>query len=918
MPFPVSPLMKNTIAALALITLTSPAGIARADGGTPPAPFDDTPKANDWYASGSDCSLYAGADFDGDGLDDLFTYNAARQLYFSPNVHGWKPAGWQLILENGPEGAVALEGGDWIADLPGEEIAIVGPHEVRVVGRPKDGKFDQVVTLAAPEGVTFKAADRTNDGHGRLWSGDDKAFVVRGRAIVPEPATPTAPQPPKGVVQNTVEAVGGAILGRVLSSSFGEGIDTLLPKWAPPYEPGAKPIAIFEFGFARPRAGGQAGEIGVVYDCHQPHDHHVIRVVTLGDPAHLDSDADGLTDQQERELGTDPFDRDTDDDSLLDGWEVSGLPRGIDLGPDIPLYSKDRPESDRDKQLSPLRQDVICNVSYFEGVDPKQFANEIPQVQRLYRELNTPNPDGSHGIWVHVRPLPAFVVKADQGLAWWDVGAKYFARNERGLMHWMQVTPWGGGQAAQTGDMGGCGNGWAVFSHEFGHQMSLSHEGDSAAAWCPLYPSLMSYAFSYSFDGDGNKIHFSRGQFRDTILDEHHLSEKLPYPYADLRYLANHPFRFTLKDNGDGTTLIDWNHSGTFDDTPVEADINYGGSTNCGVRANVDITGTGPALAYVGDTCYLASVDQTRDHVWLRSYKGGNAWNEPRNIPNTATEREPLLVEGKDYGLLIHHHISGWHVTRFTSAEIGTPVRIPDVPPIDLSVCRVGDRVLLVTRNQDDTLDARWMTFKDNDFTKPVVTAPTKLEIRSVVPAGLGVEPGTNKLIVATAYQNSHGVNWCMRVTWCQINGDRIHEQETRWTRGEGSGNGTVTRPIVAFNNAGQLYLFHQGGPGLNGQMIAYRTSRVGNTALDEGWLTCMLYDVWTSSRVPIAFANGPQGAVFSYRWDPTQPYNQLQTAGDGFGIDSMPMRDFDDGAKMSKWGIRHSIMTMLTDDQLK
>lgn len=918
MPDAMSRFMKLNAATALLLALSSLAGLAHGAGPFRPegGAFDDEPKANDWYTSGPDCSLYAGADFDGDGLDDLFTFNAGRQLFYSPNVHGWKPAGWQMILENGPENAVALQGGDWIADLPGEEIAIVGPHEVRVVGRPKDGKFDQVVTLAAPDGVTLKGAYRDKNGRGRVYDTNSRIYLGSERALVP--AGPDEQAPPPGPIDGLLRLVGQVTGELAAGIAKGDWEAHWTPRFAPPYELGATIIARFDFAFSRPRQNGQTEDFALVYDCHLPHDHHVIRVISGYKSGDLDSDADGLTDQQERELGTDPFDRDTDDDSLLDGWEVNGLPRGIDLGPDIPLYSKDRPEAERDKQLSPLRQDVICNVSYFEGVDPKQFANEIPQVQRLYRELNTPNPDGSHGIWVHVRPLPTFVAKADQTLGWWDIGAKYCPKNERGLVHWMQVTPWGGGQAAQTGDMGGCGNGWAVFAHEFGHQLSLSHEGDSAAPWCPLYPSLMSYAFSYSFDGDGNKIHFSRGQFRDTVLDEHNLSEKLPYPYADLKYLANWPFRFTLKDNGDGTTMIDWNHNGKFDDTPVEADINYGGSTNCGVRANVDITGTGPALAYVGDVCYLASVDQTRDHVWLRQYKGDNAWNDPRTIPNTATEREPLLVGGKDDGLMIHHHIYGWHVTKFTGTEIGTPVKIPDVPPIDLSVCRVGDRVLLVSRNQDDTLDARWMTFKDNDFGKPVVTPPTKLEIRSVVPAGLGVEPGTNKLIVATAYQNSRGVNWCMRVTWCSVNGDRIHEEETKWTRGEGSGNGTVTRPIVAFNNAGQLYLFHQGGPGLNGQMIAYRTSRVGNTALDEGWLTCMLYDVWTSSRVPIAFANGPQGAVFSYRWDPTQPYNQLQTAGQGFGIDSVPMRDFDDGAKMSKWGIRHSIMTMPTDDQAK
>ena len=94
--------------------------------------------------------------------------------------------------------------------------------------------------------------------------------------------------------------------------------------------------------------------------------------------------------------------------------------------------------------------------------------------------------------------------------------------------------------------------------------------------------------------------------------------------------------------------------------------------------------------------------------------------------------------------------------------------------------------------------------------------------------------------------------------------------------------------------------------------MIAYRTARIGNTALDEGWLTCMLYDVWTRSRVPVAFANGPQGAIYSYRWDAGGKNNNLQTAHNGFGIDDKPMKDFDDGEKISRWGIRHSILTMV------
>jgi len=38
---------------------------------------------------------------------------------------------------------------------------------------------------------------------------------------------------------------------------------------------------------------------------------------------------------------------------------------------------------------------------------------------------------------------------------------------------------------------------------------------------------------------------------------------------------------------------------------------------------------------------------------------------------------------------------------------------------------------------------------------------------------------------------------------------------------------------------------------------------------------------------------------------------NMLQTAHNGWGIEEAVMRDFDDCAKITQWGIRHSILLM-------
>jgi hypothetical protein len=853
------------------------------------------PASYDWVTTGWDCTQFAATDIDGDGLGDVLTINGGRDLCAAISVHGWKAAPWRVVVEKVPEGWVALLAGKMEAAKPKPDGAKGSPVGCAVVvyadhadvhSAYREGKFADHRRVDVPTGVKFTGpADSAMpftvvDESGKLWLLTGDGFVARegAAALAPSLGTPLDADPP-------------------------------------PYEPGAPLITT---------ARGDMNGDGVpdtlaVFTGSTPRQNRVVRVVLAPNPNSNDQDSDGLTNDEERALGTDPYNRDTDGDGLLDGWEVHGLPRGIELGSLIKLYSKDASEEDQIAQLNPLRQDVIVNISYFEGVDPAQFAKEMPKVQAVYRKLSGHNPDGTTGLWVHFRVLPGFVPKAEQTLAWWDVGNKYFPKSERGLMHWMQVTPWGGGQSSECGDMGGCGNNWPVFAHEFGHQMSLSHTGDSAPAWCPLYPSLMSYAFSYSFNGDGNAVHFSNGDFRETVLDEKHLIEKLPYPYEKLKYLEKGPFRFTLKDNGDLTTLIDWNQNGKFDEGKVEADINYGGSTYCGTRIEQEAIGSAPCLAYVGDVCYLVAAEQNKDHLWIKSLvmpsETAPKWSDKRDIPSSATERDPVLVGGKDYGLVLHHHLYGWHVTRFTDKEVGNPVKIPDVPTCELNACRVGDRLLLVSRHDDDSLDYRWLTFKDNDFGKPVVTNATKLETRSLVTPGLGVDPSDGRILLVTSLNNSRGSPYCMRITWMKAQGDKLWEQELKWTRGEGSDNGCCDRPVVAFTNSGQLNIFHHGGPEGNGQMIAYRTTRIGNEKLDEGWLTCMLYDIWTKSRVPVGFANGPQGAIYAYRWDSGGPkINWLATSHNGFGIDSEPMRDFDDGAKIMGWGIRHSILNMNPD----
>jgi hypothetical protein len=691
----------------------------------------------------------------------------------------------------------------------------------------------------------------------------------------------------------------------------------------PPYDPHARELARFTSAYSA-RGGTQAW---AVFATDKPHPHHVVRTAVIAGDDPLDTDADGSSDADEAALGTDPRDRDSDGDGLLDGWEVHGLPgeRVADLGPRIARFDAQASGAERDRQLDPRRRDVIVNISYFEQVDRARFEAELPRIQGVYRRLALANRDGSTGIWLHFRDGGPLVPAADQHMPWWDVGNKHFAAAERGLMHWLQVTPWGGGQSSQTGDMGGAGNNWAVFAHELGHQLSLSHTGDSAPGWCPLYTSLMNYAYNYSFDGDGSKPHFSNGELRAAVLEERSLRERLPFPIADVAFLAKPPFRFTLEDAGDGTTRIDWNHDGVFADGEVIADINYGGSTHAGIRKTHELIGSAPSLATIADRCFLAAATHKQTAVSVKAHRGGDLWTNGTELASSATRADPVLIGGEASGVLLVRRFDAWAM-----AEV-RPGADDDAPPLvsalrtldgltaaDLSGIRIGARVLLLARRDDGALAWRWLTPETGAF-----GAPGELALTSSVPPALAIDPADGALVVVAAARHPQHGPFCMQVASLRVDGDDVVETPPQWTHG-GKLCHCTSRPVAVFagtDGAPQLTIFHTGWSDAGGTWTGWRTTRVRNTDLDGGWLTCQLYDEWTRSRVALGFADSARGACYAFRWDPGDhgewKINTMFVAHGGYGIDDQPMRDFDDGAQIGLWGIRHSILTMRTDAEL-
>ncbi|MCG3130666.1 MAG: hypothetical protein FLDDKLPJ_01433 [Phycisphaerae bacterium] len=808
-----------------------------------------SPPAFDWVTTGLDCGFFAGGDIDGDGFADVVTISGRDKLCVSLSLNGWKATPWQVATDRvKAEGALRLEVADVDPSIPGVEVVLVMPDHRVVFGGWKDGKFTEERRVEGEVGL--------RDSDGRSNSATDAAG--------PKPDVARA------------QARGSA----------------------PPYEPDAGVHAVFTADFN----GDGVADTAIVYTCARPHPHRVVRVALTPNPKSDDQDSDGLTDAEEKTLGTDPLNRDTDGDGLLDGWEVKGLPRGV-AGPETPL--------------NPLRQDVIVVIAPYEGLDMQAARVSLEDAKRIYRAIPSANPDGSRGIDLHYRFDPP--VSAEHQGHWADVGAKFFDVKQRGIMHWMLVTGLGGGgQSSQLGDLGCAGANWAAFAHELGHQLALGHTGDSAPPWCPLYPSLMNYAFNYGLGGDGSRVQFSPGKFRDVVLNESALSERLPFAYEDLRYLEADPFYFTLKADGADATLIDWNHNGRFDEGPVRADINYGSSTHCGERVRLDLIGSGPALCRVGDALHLAFLTQDQGEIRLRTYLGNSQWSEPRTVPNASSNFDPLLVGTRDAGYLLFRRPEGWWIARFDAATIDEPRRLDALPPVELSAGTMKDRVLLVARRDDDGLTAWWLeASRDAVGAVSYALAPgPAIDFKSIVPVDWSVDPRDGRVVVVGAASPEPDRRMMgMRAAWFEVESESSWRRvEQRWIGGDQGGVTCSTRPVVRHTDAGELVIFHTGFPHHNGWMLMYRTKQIENRALRDGWLVTMLYDVWTLTRRPIAFERSPQGAVFAFRWDAGKhayDVNHLLACHNGLGIDPEPMRDFDDGALISLWGIRHSILYM-------
>jgi hypothetical protein len=633
-----------------------------------------------------------------------------------------------------------------------------------------------------------------------------------------------------------------------------------------------------------------------------------------------------------------------DNDGLPEDWKTGRVkPGGLDLAA---------------LGCRPGHRDVIVEVQRIEDVSDDLVHREMERVVRYYAALPIANSDGTPGIALHViyrEPIPL----KEASESWYALADRYHAAARRGITHWMMVYNGGGGQSDEMGDQGSCGAHalYATFLHEFGHQLGLDHTGRWGPSWCPIYPSLMNYAYSYQLNGKPDQIGYSDGRLARVVLDERRLSERLPLPPDQVAFLAGPPYHYRLKPTPDGRgTLVDWNWNGVFGEANIAADINYGYSTNAGERNVIGKTYTAPVLLTYGSgakarlLCFCGLLptgakppptDLKADHpglsadqpgrLMVRVWRGGDpikegkSWSEETSVEPEGVIGDATAAYGAGAAWVAYSTASGVVVRRITldaggRPQVGAPAPVPDSRNAQPTLVALAGRLaLFLWRGPQAQVGLRLGSGEEGAAQFGTESA---CEFKSVNPIG-AVEAapmgGLPSVWIATAADQDarRPGRWQVRHLLLHPDGT-LHEISCEWVGGEAGGQRGRNRPTLlwqpdrALGPNGQLWVFYTGYFGTEHPIAChYVSTRIADKSVNGGWLERRYYDEWTESRSAPGACFFKGEIRFALRWfgdSPVYRNDDLMVAFFGSGIEREPMGDFDDIGFIRDIGMSHSI----------
>ena len=314
-------------------------------------------------------------------------------------------------------------------------------------------------------------------------------------------------------------------------------------------------------------------------------DAHLMR--SRGSVWQADRDNDGLTDEEEARLGTSPTDPDSDDDALLDGWEVRGV-NGIDLAGmgALPLH----------KDLF-VEMDFMVRSSAANGLGPNDAV--LRGIAAVFAAAPVTNPDNRPGINVHLERGNQVVYDSDLNPLLTEFGAlkrANFDTRRAPVFHYMI---WANGYDGDTssgysmaipgadfvvtlgkwnGGNGGTDNQKiGTFVHELGHNLGLRHGGSDAENFKPNHLSVMNYSFQTRGILHDNGRAYDYQRFPLPALPEAALREAdglgrgaALQTYNTIFYSGQSAFEVPCHD------AIDWNRNGTINTSTVSLNLNSG------------------------------------------------------------------------------------------------------------------------------------------------------------------------------------------------------------------------------------------------------------------------------------------------------------------------------------------------------
>lgn len=227
-----------------------------------------------------------------------------------------------------------------------------------------------------------------------------------------------------------------------------------------------------------------------------------------------DFDRDGLTNERERTLGTNPFKPDTDGDGVGDWLEVSTFGTsptradtdGDEFSDSVELAGKP-PIADAD----PLQRDVFVEIDYMTGQKPSRET--LDRIAAVFADGPIRNPDGTTGIDIH------FVIDEEIGYATGTtaedltrIRKEHFDNSSAGYHYAVFISEAGGQNTTRTGFQSSGpqyrqmaieyqgGDFAPTFMHELGHSLGIDaedYEGvDSHAVSANTYRSIMNYNYA--------------------------------------------------------------------------------------------------------------------------------------------------------------------------------------------------------------------------------------------------------------------------------------------------------------------------------------------------------------------------------------------------------------------------------------